>query len=564
MILSSRITHHLSQKPMSEISHQPSPLLAVNDSADRRQRAWDLIVIGVAWIAAAVVLRPFQDAPFVDDWVYAWSVEHLLETGELRIIEYSASINPIQTLWGALFCLPAGFSFTALRISTYVAALIGVWMVYLLARDLGAGRIRAMIAAAVLAVHPVYYILSCSYMTDVPLTAAMMAFTCACVRMIQRRSDQYLILSVLLACVACGIRLVGSAAIGALGMVLLVHCDSWGRRRLAWAIIPAAVMALFIWNHEQTAMRMSDPWDIGNSPAHRVANMWMAWYFLPSMTLLGTLTMARDLGIGLLAFSLATFSRERLKWSVALFVVLIGLSLGAIATGQPCAAPLAECSIWSFRELGLAEELLAGFRPSRLPGWLGMLLLASSLGLAAPVIVNLLPWRRAGQLGQSPLWWSLAGHVALVILLWLFRDRYFLPMLGLCAVLAATNAPVVRERLAGWLVAAMALITLAATADHLRFNAALWQGVDYLRSQAIPLSQIDAGYVVNGWQQYAHPENAARDANGAVQVPMVNSKLPLRYAVSSQSESGAQVLKTIPYCRWIGPSGSLYVLDRGE
>ena len=79
--------------------------------------------MGVA-LAVAVVLRPFQDTPFIDDWVYSWPVQHLLDTGAFLFPELVA--NPIltQVLWGALFCLPFGFSLTALRVSTWV---LGSW-----------------------------------------------------------------------------------------------------------------------------------------------------------------------------------------------------------------------------------------------------------------------------------------------------------------------------------------------------------------------------------------------------------------------------------------------------
>ena len=36
--------------------------------------------------------------PFVDDWTYAWSVEQLLKTGELRISDWSAHYPLAQIL----------------------------------------------------------------------------------------------------------------------------------------------------------------------------------------------------------------------------------------------------------------------------------------------------------------------------------------------------------------------------------------------------------------------------------------------------------------------------------
>jgi len=57
--------------------------------------AVDCLLIALAAVAIAAVLRPFQNTPFIDDWVYGWPVQHLLETGELRLPEYSG--NPIVT-----------------------------------------------------------------------------------------------------------------------------------------------------------------------------------------------------------------------------------------------------------------------------------------------------------------------------------------------------------------------------------------------------------------------------------------------------------------------------------
>jgi len=62
-------------------------------------------IVGIAVFASAIalVLRPFQNTPFIDDWTYARSVVHLLRTGEIRILDWSASPNVAQILWGALF-----------------------------------------------------------------------------------------------------------------------------------------------------------------------------------------------------------------------------------------------------------------------------------------------------------------------------------------------------------------------------------------------------------------------------------------------------------------------------
>jgi len=67
--------------------------------------------IAVWFVGCELVIRPPADVPVVDDWTYAWSVQHLLDTGRLTILPISAVYPVTQILWGPLSCLPAGFSF---------------------------------------------------------------------------------------------------------------------------------------------------------------------------------------------------------------------------------------------------------------------------------------------------------------------------------------------------------------------------------------------------------------------------------------------------------------------
>ena len=45
-----------------------------------------LPLVLVCWSAAAVALWPFAAVPFIDDWVYAWSVENLLSGHGLEVL----------------------------------------------------------------------------------------------------------------------------------------------------------------------------------------------------------------------------------------------------------------------------------------------------------------------------------------------------------------------------------------------------------------------------------------------------------------------------------------------
>src|SRR4029077_183602 len=106
--------------------------------------------------------------PVIDDWVYAWSVEHLLKTGQVQVLEFSAIYPLAQIAWGALFARIAGFSFVSLRLSTVVLSVVGCWAVYLTLRELSCRWTTSLLGALALALDPVFFAFSFSFMTDVP------------------------------------------------------------------------------------------------------------------------------------------------------------------------------------------------------------------------------------------------------------------------------------------------------------------------------------------------------------------------------------------------------------
>jgi hypothetical protein len=72
------------------------------------------------------------------------------------VLNYADNANVAQILWGSLFCLPFGFSFTALRVSTWLLAVGGLCGLYLLLRELEVSRRDAILGTATLGVYPVF------------------------------------------------------------------------------------------------------------------------------------------------------------------------------------------------------------------------------------------------------------------------------------------------------------------------------------------------------------------------------------------------------------------------
>jgi 4-amino-4-deoxy-L-arabinose transferase-like glycosyltransferase len=76
-----------------------------------------------------------------------------------------------QVLWGGLFSLPFGFSFTALRFSTLFLSLAAILWLLFLVRSREDPLFPAILAPLVLLFNPVYLDLSHTFMTDVPFVA---------------------------------------------------------------------------------------------------------------------------------------------------------------------------------------------------------------------------------------------------------------------------------------------------------------------------------------------------------------------------------------------------------
>jgi hypothetical protein len=138
-----------------------------------RPRAKSPAVLGIClvifiWLASLCAVHPLGNFPLNDDWSFGQAVRILIEKHDFRPSGWTAMPLITNVLWGGLFCVPSGFSFTALRVSTLVAALAGMLGVYWLMKQSRASDWLALMAALLLGFNPVYYSLSCSFMTDVP------------------------------------------------------------------------------------------------------------------------------------------------------------------------------------------------------------------------------------------------------------------------------------------------------------------------------------------------------------------------------------------------------------
>lgn len=125
-------------------------------------------LLALLWVIMIIIVNPIGNFPLNDDWQYARPVSSLINQGHYFSPDSYSPIIVAQVYWGALFCLPGGFSFTALRISVLVLGLAGVLVFYFLISNISNNKKLSFFGALLLLINPIYFSLSNTFMTDAP------------------------------------------------------------------------------------------------------------------------------------------------------------------------------------------------------------------------------------------------------------------------------------------------------------------------------------------------------------------------------------------------------------
>jgi len=496
----------------------------------QRKTAWDLLGITLVWGLAVLLVNPVGDFPLNDDWAMGETVKQLIETGSYRPSGWTSMPLITQVFWGALFCLPNGFSFTALRCSTLAMSWFGVIGAYLLIRRLGRPRLLSVICSLALAFNPIYFALSNTFMTDVPFAALVIWSSWFLVRHLQSESLSDLVLGTALATAATLCRQLGLCLPLAFGVALLVK-RGWHWRWVVRSVVPfvvvaAALAALQHWltitgrlpagYHEKTDTLirvLKQPWRI---PVNVVYYGW---------------SMLMYLGLFLLPVTLpVVFSRRyRERYARRAFAQRLAVGLFIVATAVrlilvPALMPVHRNIIIP---QGIGPVILHDSPVQNLPNFpplpSGFWLVVTGLSLlgAALLVVHLVtilcepPGRlRPNASGENPSGTHFFGFATVFILgpllLSGFFDRYLIPALffgfGLMAL--------AREDLAWrWgrgqylasilLLVGFAVFGVAGTRDYLELNRTRWRASDALLAQKdITPEKVDGGFEFNGWYKF--------------------------------------------------------------
>lgn len=507
----------------------------------------DISILVALWCACVTMVHPWGDFPLNDDWSFALSVKHYIETGELRPTGWAAMTLVSNLLWGELFTRPFGASFNSLRLSSLFAGAIGAVTMYLLCRTVHARRLVAWVSGATLALTPVYFALSHTFMTDVFFCTLLLLSVLCFVKFLQSQQWWAWGAGTLLVLMATMSRQV------ALAVPLAFAVAQLGRGGVRGLSIPKAVVPLLLcagaWQWFQVAMKERG---------------WLPPIFAQTQQLLFDALERPDVLLILFENTWKALANMALFMAPAVVLLLLTRSGGVRPSRQ---THLVTWIIWVLGLVALAS--MNGAQSLMLPN-LGNILDLSGIGpftlhdmyiegrerhvppvphgywwLLTGFVLLLVPvllthfmhglaglWRqcRGGSLWREP--WDDAAAVvrfiALValgslfpVLLSAMYDRYLLPIaaLALVACVAATSAPDQagasaaaggrllwqrsRAGLAMACLAVMGVFSVVTVHDYLAWNRARWELLNHL-TQDLQISPalIDGGLEFNGLHFY--------------------------------------------------------------
>ena len=513
------------------------------------------MIVGV-FVVGAILVGALRDAPVIDDWVYAWSVERLLRTGHLQVLDIS-SIYPIgQILWGTFVARLFGFSFGILRLSTAVLAALGCSAFYLTLRELRLPPGTSLLATLTIVLSPVFFAMSFSFMTDVPFVSLSLVALFWYVRGVEQRREALLWVGSAVACAAFLVRPLGVLIPVSVAAATVIRRP--GLRTRAWAlpvVVPSALMLAAWW----VLPRFFGPLEVASE---RVTQL-RFWLTIPASDYL-----AWNAGLWLQAllpfaplFLVPLVSR---RGAIALVVLAIAIWVVLHVILGTVPPPLPDWDTWSLQDLG-ARAMIGGDAPtSGLSARLAPLVMMIGVCSAGGFVIAGIRVRQRFTAGAVViLVFGLLQWMA-VNALWLFNDRYYLPFAPALALLAAQLVETQAQRIAAAvLLVAMAIVAVTGTRDMLDVNTTALTAARDLERSGVPAWDIDAGYAANGWRLYAHPDQLPAGADRRFTVPYVTSKRPVQYRVANTPLRAYDVVRVLPLSHaWWQTTDRLYVLKR--
>lgn len=573
----------------------------------------------MALYALALLIIPVMTPVALgDDWVYARSVEILINEGRVRILDLSVVTLVWQVLWGGLFASILGPTFGAMRLSSVALSALGGLACYWGCRQLGVDRGRSALGAALYLFNPLLFSLSYSFMSDAQFVALLTISAAFYVRGL--RPDRLSALFTIIGSFAAGLAFLERQQGALIPLGVATYLVLSGRMRpdrrgvglfMQVVAVPAAMtVGYYLWFRfihgipKAQGDFVQKVGDAGIDGAVLLASR----LSLIEATYLGLFVLPLA-GAALLALPRLLRAIRPLGWLV--FAVWAMFVLGGTAIFWQSGRRMPYIPHY-LSPSGVGSYDLRGGRPF-LFGQLGFdiatimcvagallfgLILCLQIGKrslpqtenarlifadrSAGGRASLDPYRAGAGLTLALAFWQILGVLpqSFTFRDWTFRgynapslDRYLLTLLPLALLLTLWALRGVRVAIpVAWVLAAgMAVFSIVGTRDFLTFHTAVWDLARTTTAQGVALTQLDAGAAWDGYHLYEY--SIANNIHTSAPLPWwIGLFAPAdtcEYIIAGAPRDDFSDLyapiKRVEYSTWLNPTPTyLYLLRRND
>lgn len=470
----------------------------------------------LAVLVCELISRPYANMGICDDGPYILVAQRLADTGHIVYNGWSAAMLGWQLYLGAALVKLFGFSFTTVRMSTLLVAVVLAFFLQRILVRAGITERNATIGTLALVLSPLYLLLSATFMSDIHGLFAIVLCLYGCLRALQASSTRATI-GWLCFAVATNAVCGTSRQLAWLGVLVMVPCTLWllrDRRKVLVAGAAATlagvlfILGCMVWLKHQP-YTTPERFHVSNVPLTDIATQFVR-FFLDFPFLL----------LPVMLLFVAAIRRSRIGTLAAILVACLVCAFGRhrIYLLEPT--------------IGDWVTIAGGYHSGGGPIFLGLrmrilLTIASFCGLTCLIISFFRQGhsQRAADVVARVSWKQLfvvlAPFAAAYVLLLVFRavtvandgtgvifDRY---SLGLLLVALIFLVRYFQDRIqplipfAGLLlVAAMATYGVAITHNMFSFNRARVAIAAELRAAGVPDTSTDNGWEYNIEVQIQH------------------------------------------------------------
>ncbi len=520
------------------------------------------VLIFCLWMLALFIIQPFGEFPINDDWAYTKNVYNLTENGKFVIDLWPAMNLVSQTLYGSLFTFIFGFSFTVLRLSIFLLAIIASITFYeivlKLAKD---NKWLAFYITISFCFSALFCSLSFTFMTDIFFIAFQIFAIYNWMRYAQKPSWRAYSLFILFSIIAILNRQM--ALVFPLLMAgLILQQEGFSIKVIIKAILPIVLG----WLAHHQFHRYIEEHHISN----QIQNLDNLFNHLKKTRIEthfhnggNSLFVA-----GWLLFPICLlkwFHYKGLKWfDVALLIGIAGL---AWLMFQQSFSTFPMPNVMGIWEVG--PHLVKGYLHQRAHSGNYSFLKYSEaiiayLGLCSTLFFLIKKSNRTDFFSNKSIAWiSFLGVITIYFLFIAVNissfDRYVLP-LSLLLILAiipkVLNTSLKSVKITLIVIPLFTfLFSVVETRDFFMFQKVRWQSAEFLHSKGVKPNKMDGGFEYNGW--YKPTESYPTDSRSWWWVENDD------YVITNRPLLGYEIYKTYKYQRWLPlQKEKFYILRR--